>query len=70
MLSKANAERHGQLERELSLLCYRRVLLCRQVEEADKRIGQLEAALQENEAAKRDIETQATIDAAKAATEV
>ena len=70
MLREANVERHAKLERELAQEAYQRVLLYRQAEEADKRIGQLEAALQENEAAKRDIETQATIDAAKAATEV
>jgi len=69
MLKERNAERHAALERELAQLSYRRLLLCRQIEEADKRIGQVEGALAENEAAKRDLETQATIDAATAARE-
>ena len=67
MLKEQNAGRHAQLERELSQLSYKRVLLCRQLEEVDKRMTQFESALAENEATKRDIETDEAIRAAKAA---
>lgn len=66
MLKEQNAGRHATLEKELSQLSYKRVLLCRQLEAADKQIGQLEAALAENEATKRDIETDEAIRVAKA----
>lgn len=67
MLAEANAERHAALEGELSRLCYRRLLLVRDLEDIDKTIGQLEAAIAENEATARDIQTQQAIDAALAA---
>jgi hypothetical protein len=65
MLKEQNAGRHAQLEREVLQLSYKRVLLCRQLDEIDKRMAQFESALAENEAAKRDIQTDEAIRAAQ-----
>jgi len=70
MLKEHNAERHAQLERELSGCCYRRLLLTRELETLDKTISQLEAAITENEATQRDLQTQEVIEKAKAEAEV
>ncbi len=65
MLKEQNAERHTQLEAELSRLCYRRLLLKRELEAIDKNILQLEGAIRENEATLRDLKTEEAIEAAK-----
>jgi len=65
MLKEQLDGRHVRMERELSQLCYRRLLLTRELETIDKRIAQLEGAIQENEAASRDAATEAAITAAR-----
>jgi len=67
MLKEQNAERHRRIEQELSQLCYRRLLLTRELETVDKRIPILEGAMSENEAAGKDVETQEAIDKSKEA---
>lgn len=67
MLTEQNAQRHAILEKELSQLSYRHLLLVRELEAIDKHITELEGAIRENEATRRDLQTQASIDAAKAA---
>jgi len=58
-------ERKVSLEAELLQLCYRRLLLTRELEAVDKRIPQIEGALSENEAAIKDAATQEAIDKSK-----
>lgn len=69
MISENQKARQATLEYELRSLLYRRLLLEREKEIIDQRIGQIEGALNENEAAGRDIGTQAAIDQAKAEAE-
>lgn len=69
MLKDQNAERHTRLQRELGQLCYRRLMLTRELEGIDKTIVQLEGAVAESQATRRDIQTDEAIQAAKAAQE-
>ena len=66
MLTEQLSERRARLEGELSQLSYRRLLLTRDLEAIDKRIPVLEGAINENDAASRDVATQAAIDKAAA----
>jgi len=65
MLKEKNAERHRQLEEELARLCYRRLLLMRELETIDETVQQLEGAIRENEATLRDLKTEELIQSAK-----
>lgn len=69
MLKEQNAQRHMRLEQELANFCYRRLMLMRELETLDKNILGIEGAIRENEATLRDLQTQETIDKAKAEAE-
>jgi len=66
MLEQENTNRRMRLEMGLKDLCYRRVLLQRELEVLDQQILKFEGSLAENEATRRDINTEAAI--VKAAT--
>jgi hypothetical protein len=61
-----NTNRRARIDNDLKELCYRRVLLERELEGLDEQIRYLEGALLENEATRRDLNTEAAI--VKAAT--
>ena len=65
IVTKGLADRQAQIETRLGTLAYNRLGLIRQVEEIDKGIAALEAMAQANDYAKKDLETEAVIEAAK-----
>ena len=72
MMEEQLAKRKGTYESEVGRLCYERYrcahdarMLQDRIEEIDKRVKELGAALQENEAARNDLKTQQAIDNAK-----
>ena len=71
---ESRQKRQSRIESEIGLLCYERFRLCLQIDTAQSRLEEIdrlvaghESALQESEATRRDLATQAAIDAAKAA---
>ena len=65
IVTKGLADRQAQVETRLGMLAYTRLGLMRQVEEIDKMIATLEAITQVNGQVKKDLETEAAIEAAK-----
>jgi len=65
IVTKGLADRQAQVETRLGILAYTRLGLMRQVEEIDKMIATLEAITQVNGQVKKDLETEAAIEAAK-----
>jgi prefoldin subunit 5 len=66
MLELENTNRRTRLEAGLKDLCYRRIILQRELEALDQQILKFEGSIAENEATRRDITTEAAI--VKAAT--
>ncbi len=66
MLLENLATRRQRLEAALADFRYRRFLAQEELEAIDRQIAQIEGALNENEAARRDTETEAAINQAKA----
>ena len=65
IVTKGLADRQAQVETRLGMLAYTRLGLMRQVEEIDKVIATLETMVQVNGQVKKDLETEAAIEAAK-----
>jgi|WetSurMetagenome_2_1015567.scaffolds.fasta_scaffold1379827_2 hypothetical protein len=65
MITENRYARRATIDAELRDLLYRRLLLEREREALEKRINYLEGALNENEAIRRDIDTDAAIQAAQ-----
>lgn len=66
MASKALAERQGLITQQLGNLAYNRLDLTRQIEQMDADIAALEAQYRANDQARKDLETEAAVEAAKA----
>ena len=65
IVTKGLADRQAQIETRLGTLAYNRLDLMRQVEEIDKAIAALETMAQVNDQVRKDLETEAVIEAAK-----
>lgn len=72
MIDSRLKERKAAYESELGQLCYERYQLCwlieskqQRIDEIDRRIQSLEAALRETQAAHNDLKSQTAIDQAK-----
>jgi hypothetical protein len=61
MLAQENMNRRARLDAQFRELCYRRVILQRELEALEKQILKYEGAITENEATRRDINTEAAI---------
>ena len=66
LASKALAERQGLISQQLGNLAYNRLDLTRQIEQMDTDIAKLEAQYRANDQARKDLETEAAVEAAKA----
>jgi hypothetical protein len=64
VIAENRQSRRTVIDGELRDLLYRRLLLERERDAIDKRIGYLEGALNENEATRRDADTEAAINQA------
>ena len=64
-VSEQIAKRKTGYQREIEKLALERLQLSRRIEEIDKLMGQYDAAIQVSDAALRDLDTEAAIDAAK-----
>lgn len=65
MISKNQEARRDVINTTLLNLLYRKLMIQRELEDIDKRIMQIEGAMNENEALRRDVNTQAALDANK-----
>ena len=65
MIKENQIQRREHLDKEILGLCYQRMVLQRQLEDIEKQIRMKEGAVNENEALRRDIDTEEAITKAK-----
>lgn len=69
IVTSGQKQRREQIERELGRLAYKKLGLTLQMEKLDKSMASLEAMAMENDQVAEDLQTQATVDHAKAKAE-